>query len=103
MGKYDGIKNPAFTDEEYEEWELRTRVEAILRLTERAGRPQQPGDFLGYFCCPTCHERDIHQRIDMVMPDEGDLVIDCETCGSKWTFPVLHSKTVVLTEGASIG
>ncbi len=83
MGKYEGIKNPDLTDEEYEKARDQARAEAILWLAQHDGT--NPGDFMGYWGCPSCN-----RRIDMIRPAGGDLVITCECGHPAVTFPLLH-------------
>ena len=100
MGKYDGIKNPALTDEEFEVWQQRGRAEAHAWLAVHDG--SQPGDFLGYFCCPTCHANDIHNGVELLRPATGDLVVTCAACGTVTTFALPQHAARILDEGFDV-
>lgn len=75
---------------------LRRQAEARRWLLEHDGT--NPGDFLGYWCCPTCHEQGKHERVDMVRPASGDLILPCQECGTEWVIPMVQSKPRVLSE-----
>lgn len=103
MSKYDGIKNPNWTDEEFEAWERQTWAEATASL-ERSRHSMEPGDFLGYWCCPTCHDDDnpmACERQDMIRPAIGDLEMVCPN-GHRFVYPLVQGPATVTTEGSPL-
>ena len=94
-------KRPDWTDEQFEEWEIKTRAEILQEWAlkeETIWLPGiTPGSFLGYWQCPTCG----YGRQDMIRPELGDLVMRCEK-GHTQTFPMLHSAAKVVDEGSPI-
>ena len=81
MSKYDGIKNPAWTDEEYEFWQ------------------EHMEDYHDYWwqAAPVCGHALKESRPDMARG--GDFVVTC-VLGHETVFPVLRSEASNLDEGS---
>ena len=107
MSKYDGIKNPELTDEEFEAMEHQERIKASMRIMRRNTNPQS-GDFMGYHACPWIPDSlskdkspaELGQkRVDMLRPETGDWI--CPDCGFVVAI-VRNTKGQTLTEDTSI-